>query len=69
LHEAGPFRPAGTGSGSPSFAKTRRTIGESGGRLNDTAQKVGDPGDEREFDAINVDFFVIKKSLHSHIIT
>jgi hypothetical protein len=29
--------------------------------LSDIAQKVGDPSNEREFDAIDVKFFVIKK--------
>ena len=27
-------------------------------------QKVGDPGHEREFDLIDVEFFVIKEGLH-----
>ena len=38
-------------------------------RLSDIAQKVGDPSNEREFDAINVKFFVIKKGLHCESIT
>jgi hypothetical protein len=33
-------------------------------RLSDIAQKGGDPSNEREFDAINVKFFVIKKGLY-----
>ena len=29
--------------------------------MSDIAQKVGDPSNEREFDAIDVNFFVIEK--------
>ena len=48
------------------FNLTRVGVGPT---IEHIAQKVGDPCDEGEFDAINVEFFVIKKGLHLENIT
>jgi hypothetical protein len=61
------------GSASPRHARAFPYRGEHGRlrrsvwlgrRSGDIVKKVGDPGNELEFDAINVEFFVIKQRLH-----